>query len=443
MKIYIKVARFSRLFVVFALCLTGVAEVEAVPLNLREVIQSAVASHPALQSQQRLLESARADVSTARQQFLPTPSVGVEKINSTPTDVLYRGNANLQTYRLQQPLWTGGRLTAGLEKAQAQAEAAEAGVSDAAIQLSLRAVQAWSEWYSATLKLTAVNASVQTHQRLIQQVKRRVDEGAAAPAELVLTKGRLAQTVSTQQAIVTQVRAARLKVSQLMGLTIKEDATPQESLKFEPENLALLETQALDHAPVLRKLQAQQQAQKAEIRERKADLMPEIYLRVEHQRSQYDSAVMSSVGVNRAYFGLSSRFGAGLSNITQQESLNKRLESIEADTEAVKRNLSEQIQTDYEMWSSLKTRIPELELAMQATRKTAEAWDRQFLAGRKSWMEVMNTARELMQAELELVDAQASFVNAKWRLSILGYGVEKTMEQQALIGQTEIQGGQQ
>lgn len=108
MKKFIKMARFRHLLVIVVLYLTGFAEVGAVPLNLREVIQSTVASHPALQSQLRLLESARADVSTARQQFLPTPSVGVEKINSTPTDALYRGNANLQTYRLQQPLWTGG-----------------------------------------------------------------------------------------------------------------------------------------------------------------------------------------------------------------------------------------------------------------------------------------------------------------------------------------------
>lgn len=110
----------------------------------------------------------------------------------------------------------GGRLTASLQKAQAQAEAAEAGAADAATQLSLRSIQAWSEWYAATLKLSAVNESVQTHQRLIQQVKRRVDEGAAAPAELVLTQGRLAQTVSTQQAVPVQVRAKR-QVTDIAG----------------------------------------------------------------------------------------------------------------------------------------------------------------------------------------------------------------------------------
>jgi adhesin transport system outer membrane protein len=257
-----------------------------------------------------------------------------------------------------------------------------------------------------------------------------------------LTQGRLAQTVSTQQGLVAQLRAARLKVAQLMGRAVKDDATPQEQLNFVATNLGELEARALENSPALQKLQAQQHAQKAEISERKAEMLPEIYLRIEHQRSQYDSSVMYSGGVNRAYVGLASRFGAGLSNITQQESLTKRLESIEADAEAVKRNLTEQIQTDFEVWSSLKARIPELELATQATRKTAEAWDRQFLAGRKSWMEVMNTARELMQAEMELVDARSNLVNAKWRLSILGYGIGKTLEMQSLAEPAEIQGGQ-
>ena len=422
---------------------TGCTRVLAMPLTLLEVIQTSIASHPAMQSQLRLLDSARADVSTAQQQFLPTPSVGIEKINSTPADSLYRGNAALQTYRLQQPLWTGGRLTASLEKAQAQAQAVEASVGDAAIQLSLRSIQAWSEWYAATLKLAAINESVQTHQRLIQQVKRRVEEGAAAPTELVLTQGRLAQTLSTQQAMVAQVRAARLKLSQLMGVSIKDDSTPKETLNFEAIELPELEAQAIYQSPALQKLEAQKQVQRAEIRERSAELLPEIYIRVEHQRSQYDSPTMFSGGVNRAYLGLSTRFGAGMSNITQQESLAKRLESIEADTEAVRRNLIEQIHTDYEIWSSLKNRIPDLELAVESTRRTAEAWDRQFLAGRKSWMEVMNTARELMQAELELVDGKSNLVNVNWRLSILGYGIEKTLAQKAQSGYSEIQGNQQ
>jgi len=49
------------------------------------------------------------------------------------------------------------------------------------------------------------------------------------------------------------------------------------------------------------------------------------------------------------------------------------------------------------------------------------------LAGRRSWVEVMNTARELSQAELELADLKAAKVLSYWRLSFLVNGLEGTL----------------
>lgn len=62
-------------------------------------------------------ESALADVQTARQQFLPTPFVSVEQVKSSANDWTYGAQSNAHSLRLQQPLWTAGRLTAGLDKA--------------------------------------------------------------------------------------------------------------------------------------------------------------------------------------------------------------------------------------------------------------------------------------------------------------------------------------
>ena len=100
--------------------------------------------------------------------------------------------------------------------------------------------------------------------------------------------------------------------------------------------------------------------------------------------------------------------------------------------------MREQVQTDWQQWRSVRARLPELERSLQAARRTAEAWDRQFLAGRKSWMEVMNTARELLQAELELADAQATLVQTTWRLAILTQGWEETLKLALPTGQAPL-----
>lgn len=397
-------------------------------LDLRQIIETTLVGHPSIQAQRALMSGAQNDVKSAEQQFWPTPSVSVESVRAGALDSVYKGNATVQTYRLQQPLWTGGRLTAGLNKAQAHLQAAGHAQEDTAQQLALRAVQAWAEWRAASLKLSAIDKSVVTHQRLYEQVQRRVQDGASAAVELVLTQGRLDQTLSQKVGVQAQVQAARLKVGQLMGQPVAPGEMPSQFLHFEAQALDAAEEASLQRSPAVLRQEALLQAQRAELSERQAELWPEIYLRAEHQNGQYASAAQSSGGVNRYYIGLSSRLGAGLSSVTVLESLQRKLEAAEAEIEAVRRNVREQVQTDWQQWTSMRARLPALERSRQASRQTAEAWDRQFLAGRKSWMEVMNTARELLQAELELADAQAAFTQSTWRLAIQSLGWDETLK---------------
>lgn len=397
-------------------------------LELGSVIDKVISSHPSVQSQKSLIAGAQSDSATARQQFYPTPSFVVEQVNAEQADSTYRGNALLQTYRLQQPIWTGGRLTAGLEKATAQENLSRESLNDTLQQLALRSIQVWGELYASELKSIAVERSLTTHLRLLDQIRRRVREGASAPVDLVLTQGRLDQVQSQKLVIHAQMRTARSKLSQLTGAIIQEHDTPNEQLIFAPIDLFQLNSGALETAPLLKKLQFQQQIQEAEIKERRSELKPEVFIRAEHQRGSYDSASMNSGGVNRIYLGITSRFGAGFSNVTHLDALQKRLEASHSEFESSKRNVLEQIGAEWELLESLIVRLPRLQMSLRANRATAEAWDRQYLAGRKSWMEVMNTTRELMQAELELADAKASLAQVKWRLSVLSQGLAKTLE---------------
>lgn len=397
-------------------------------MDLGQIIETTLRSHPAVQAQRALQDSAEVDVRTARQQFLPTPSVAVENVRSASSDPLYRGDATVQTLRLQQPLWTGGRLTAGLDKAQANLRAAQHAQDDAAQQLALRAVQAWAEWHVAHLKLIALQAGVSTHERLYEQVQRRVENGASSAVEVELTAGRLAQIRAQFQAVQAQLRAARLKVAQLTGAPISEDQVPSQRLQFEAPSMALLEEQALERSPAIQRQLALSVAQQAERAERRAELWPEVFLRAERQNSRYDNPAMASSTSPRYVIGLNSRFGAGLSSLTALESFEKRMEATLAELESSRRNLREQVQSEWEQWRSFEQRLPALQRNLQAARATAQAWDRQFLAGRKSWLEVMNTTRELLQAELELAEAQSAQIQLSWRLALLSRGWQETLQ---------------
>ena len=120
--------------------------------RLEQLINAALASHPSAQGQRALVQSAEASVDSANWQFYPTPSISIESANASATDRLYQGDNRVSTVRLQQPLWTGGRLTAGMDKAAAGLVVSQASLEEVRLQLGLRVMQAYGDWLSAYLK---------------------------------------------------------------------------------------------------------------------------------------------------------------------------------------------------------------------------------------------------------------------------------------------------
>jgi adhesin transport system outer membrane protein len=237
-----------------------------------------------------------------------------------------------------------------------------------------------------------------------------------------LTDGRLAQTRAQLQSVVVQADTARLRLQQLAG------TTGSVTLKTESERVLAVEsaTAALDTAiqrsPAVRRLKAAVRVQEADVLERKADLLPELYARAEYQIGS--ASIAGAPDSQRLFVGLQSRFGAGLSSLSGIEASENKVGVARAEVESAERTLAEQVLSDWAQMATLKVRQAELEESLQSSRDTAQAWDRQFLAGRKTWVEVMNMARELAQAETELADVLAVRVLVSWRLALYTQGLD-------------------
>lgn len=411
------------------LCLTvsSMATVDVYAWDLRKTLVEVLASHPDIRMQQANLAAARQDVSIAKQQFLPTPSVSLERAQASASDSQYRGDAQVAVFRLQQPLWTGGRLTAALGKAETGAQLKQATLEETRQQLAISTVQTWGELCAADARLAAVARNLMLHRELQDKVQRRVHEGASAPAELTMTEGRVAQVKAQFRGVQAQRDAARGRLSQLVGRHTDLDSCPDWPVMSRPLDLGLDQFSAAAEVghPTLIRLRMQVAHVQHEVDERKADLWPEVFVRAEQQRGNF--AIANSPAVNRVFVGFSSRLGAGLSTLQHIESGLHRKQSAEQELEGGLRKVHEQVQTLWIQLQDVQERLPSLEDLSKANWATQEAWDRQFLAGRKSWLDVMNAARELMQSEMDLADARVNLRSLQWRLALSVYGVDDVL----------------
>lgn len=395
---------------------------------LHPLIVEALASHPAAQSSRQQQTAARAVLAGARWQYWPTPSVTVESASAGDADSAYQGDPTVSVLRLQQPLWNGGRLAAGVDRAEAGADAAQAALDEVRLQLALRVVQSYGDWLSAQLKTVANEKSLTVHEGLQARVRRRIAQGLSAESDSVLVVQRQ-QALAADLALSRSQQAIALsKLSELIGRTPDVIALgmTQALPESQPTDLNDLLAQAQASSPALQKAKAQTRLMAASLAERQAEISPEVYMRLERQFGNASAPVSGSV--SRVFVGLSSRLGPGLSTLSGIEAARAELQAAQADELTQVRNLAEGVLADYALAASAEARLAALQGSLQSAGEVGQAYDRQFLAGRKSWLDVMNAARELTQTEVSLADTLSAHMVVRWRLALNVRGLSNVLE---------------
>lgn len=396
--------------------------------GLEQLIAAAVASHPSAQVQQELVGAARASVSAARWQYFPTPSVSVERSRASANDFNFAGDPTVATLRLQQPVWNGGRLAAGVDKAKANLVATRASLGEVRQQLALRVVQAYGDWLAAHLKARASAKSLATHERLLGQVGRRIAQGASPDSDSVLAQGRLLSLQADLSLTRAQLTIALGRFEQLLGRPV--DPVMLASIDAPPRlprgTVESAVDEALTRSPTMQRALAVAEIRQVEVTERRAALMPEVFVRAERQYG--NASTPQPAPVNRVFLGVSSSLGAGLSAFSAIDAAKAQAEAALADVRLQARTITDQVLAEHALVSSARERMASLELALQSSQSVSESFDRQFLAGRKTWLDVMNAARELAQTESQLAETRSALIVAGWRLDILTLGLSGLYE---------------
>lgn len=397
------------------------------------LLQMALEDNPVLRGQMRQIGAAQSELRGAQWQFFPTPSASVEQVSASSGDASFsRREGPVLTFRLQQPLWTGGRLQAGVSRAEASVAVAQAQLDESRQQVALRVISAWGEWKTGEQRRLALQESVETHERLAALIRRRVEHGLSAQADDVLAQARLEQVRAEATLAQAMQASARVRLEQLTGRKLTDPGLQALSvLPLEPlPALAPALEKAWSHSPTAARLQAQIRQQQMDLEIRKAQWLPEVYARAEHQQGSFNVGGPNSA--NRLFIGLSATTGAGLSAQSAVEAAAARVQALQSELEWGRRQLTEQLTLEHVLAHTQVQRRQSLEAGLGLSRDMVASWDRQFLAGRKTWVEVLNAARELSQAQTALAELRVTHVVSTWRLAVLVEGVQAVLAGQGL-----------
>lgn len=388
-------------------------------IRIRDWLREAINSHPAIRSALQREGASLSEVEVARWQYFPTPSVDFQSRDG----VSGRGTGFV---RLQQPLYTGGRLGHQLDRATAASRASGMAVEEERRTIALRVVQATGDARAAALKRQAYRESAASHVEFLSLVQRRVNEGLSPRGDIVLARTRLASVRADLESAEVQLDQALSRLEQLLGrpleaveyAALRADDIDDAGSDWAMPAVEELVTAALQASPTVRRGLAQLEAARAEAGVARARRLPEVYVRAEHARDGGGS------GQSQIYLGVSSNFGAGLSDRAALSAADQLVQAQQAEVDARRREVVEQVRAEHLAASAGDRRVGVLADSANFSATVVQAWQRQFLAGRKTWQDLMNAAREKAQADVALGEATAARWVSVHRLRLLTEDLE-------------------
>ncbi|MEY2632557.1 MAG: hypothetical protein RIR00_1211 [Pseudomonadota bacterium] len=367
--------------------------------SAEQLLGSSWQSHPLINSKRAGVNAAESDLEGVKWQRYPTPSIEANRrFNGTSYHLV----------RLEQPLWTGGRITAGIDAAGSRKEAAEAGVSEAQVDLGLKVIAAWAEARRQQAKLDHARNGVKEHEKLLNLISRRVDQEVSPLVDRDFARSRLLQASNDLSSINQALNNALTSLSQYASQPVSRvnSAFRNEVPSSREAALGL----AMDFSPLIRRLSAEEEAAGADIDTRRAAMLPQLSLRLE--------SVTGSQGDNRAMVVVTAQLGAGLSAPAAVDAATARRESARLTKEAAARDIREQITLDWEDLQATRSRLENARLSRTMSADVFESYTRQYTTGRKTWIDVLNAIREKTQADFSLADAEAQEAAATLRLRL-------------------------
>ena len=398
---------------------------------LSRLVEQAVGNHPSVQAKLAELGGSQASLDSAQWQYYPAFSVQTERgANQTNQAAPNTGSTTL---RLQQTLWAGGRLDAGTRNAEFKQQAAQQALQETRTTAALRTVEAWQGLLTAQGRQQATQRLLDQMARLSSMMERRVEQQVSPAIDAQLLRARLAQAQSEYLSAQSGADAARQRLVQWTGdkalsaMALRPVTTAAGTPSAAMQSYEALPTwptetaQRLDAAPLrsasVLRLEADIQAASEEVRQKQAELWPSVYARVDRQFTDSGS-FFGKTASTTAYVGLQYTLGAGLSSRSQVEVAQAKVHSLQSEREALLRQIQDNYASEWRDYQATLERIQYAQLVQTSNATILDSYTRLFVAGRRSWLELLNTLREQNAAEQALTDLQAQQQAGFFRLRL-------------------------
>ena len=419
----------------------GVASAVAGPVSaetLADAIALAYENNPTLQAQRATQRALDETYVQARSGFRPTlgfqasagysetripgaaggAGAAVDRNGDGIPDVvrgqIFENNSSRVGVSFTQPLWTGGRVAASVNAANADVLAGRENLRRVEASILAQVIQAYSDTRrdQESLRIRQENVNVLTRQ--LQESQARFDVGEVTRTDVAQSQARLAGAQAQLQSAVAQLAITRAGYATLVGQNPGELA-PEPSLAYllpaDPDEAYKVAEQ---YNPQLRAQQYAEQASRARVSGARAERMPTVSAGVTYgfsgpaipdrpadvfQRDLYTRSVSGTVTASVPLFS------GGLTTSRVRQAVERNT-ADRITVEGVRRNVMQGVTQFWSQLIAARANITSSEQQVAAARIAAEGTRQEQQVGLRTTIDVLNAEQELRSAELNQVSSR-------------------------------------
>jgi TolC family type I secretion outer membrane protein len=395
----------------------------AFALSLQDAIALAQRANPGLAQSKAQADAAAARLAQARAGRLPSLTLSGQAGQGTTdlggffgfnqADVSPRAAA----LELRQPLFSGGAVSAAVERAREGRDASLAQVGGARALLAVQAAEAYVAVLSAREILTLNEAQLRQMDEIARQAELRFEGGETARTDLAQAQARRA--------------AARADLARARGDVARSHAHFVSVVGVEPAGLEALPAPpppvlgsldealatALRTSPALVAAQAQARAADAGVRYAQAERLPSLALTAtaSSTRDQFFPGYRAD-GLTVGVQGRWTLFAGGLINGHVSEA-RANVRGAQSGLDGVRAQVREAV---IGAWADVQTSRALVEAAADQATAAASALDsvrNEVRVGQKPTLDLLDAEREALAAQSAMVAARGEAVAAAYRLN--------------------------
>lgn len=375
-------------------------------VTLAQLLESAHTQHPSVLQARNQAQAAGFEVEATRWSRYPSLSTELRSDTGTTQSVA----------KLEQPVWTAGKIPARIALSESNQRAAVAGIQEAQLTALSQAASAFYEVLRLQDRLQSSDKNVAEHERLLALIERRAKAEVTPPADATLAQARLQQAVTERIQIKRQLETAQVNLVQWAG-PVQGDLRTPKTIHFQrPAALTQLQDQVLAQSGQRQRLLAQIESADAQVKVSQTQIYPSVVAGYQHS---WAGQVPAGTDRGQAYLSLQFQSGAGLSALSGVQAAVSRKAASQQELETLERQLVSQATSLLNELDAQQAQVVPAQALQAGTAEIVESYLRQYQVGRKNWLDVLNAQREKTQALFSLADARFGLQLAQIRLMIL------------------------